>query len=347
MIVGFYFAEDKLIHRSFDLATNEYSSTDDQQKALAGGRSSIAKAAEIIQKNYDNKLLRGIGLAVPTSIVELDRQSASYGSLGNQLTPRGWTGFNAVDSLSQLLSDSSFKFGVPKAIGVISQVGAAAKGHFFSSLDDDKRKAAADPEFTCRAQHERTYLYIVADHGIGVASYNAGWLLHGTSVPNIGHSLVVPFDGVIPMRCEVHPQRTCLNSFASLDAIYHRWPHVKELKNGFKDCRDENIISIVAHYIAQATSNLVLYMSPQQIIIGGRIAENPLFLKHFKSNLQALLEHSSPFTEVSNRFLNKVDNLVKSQDDPHYGVNGAILTALEHFRSDQKRQQSEDSSNAT
>jgi len=59
------------------------------------------------------------------------------------------------------------------------------------------------------------------------------------------------------------------------------------------------------------------------------------------------LECDSPFPEVSNTVLNRIDNLVKNQDDPHYGVNGAILTAREHFERDNDQELSKDYSSAT
>lgn len=327
LIVGFYFAEDRLIHRGFDLSSGRFLEVDKSLVAIPNGEGSVRKAASIIKEFYIDRLGRpvvGVGLAVPTSILELDQHSDRYGTLGGQLAPIGWKNFNAKQTLLDELSSCGVSLAEPEKIGIISQVGATAKGHFKQHFGTP----ASKPSHPLK-NDKRSYLYIVADEGIGAASYNSGWLLHGSAVPNIGHSMVIPIDGDIPKTCKFHPRRPCLNAYASLDAIYARHPEILELPNKFIDCNDHSIISGVAHYIAQTVSNLVLFMSPQKIILGGRIADNPYFLGHFIENLSLLLENDEEFDELSYPQLKDFWSMVEHQGDKDFGVNGAVWTAYE------------------
>jgi len=113
-----------------------------------------------------------------------------------------------------------------------------------------------------------------------------------------------------------------LNSYASLDAIYERWP---ELGGDFSNCQDPNKLALVANYLAQAISNLVLFMSPTCIIMGGRISDNERFLEHFRAQLEFMLQPHVDYKDTKYDPFDDLDEFIKHQDDKNDGVRGAVF----------------------
>ena len=218
-----------------------------------------------------------------------------------------------------------------RSIGVVSQVGATALGDFDLNL----RSSYSEEGERDSAAKEGNFLYVVADAGIGCALINKGRLFHGVAVPSIGHSIVHLHEDTAPISCEFHGRRPCLNSVASLDAISKRWGHDASITDDGWRCKDPEKVALIANYIAQAVSNVIYFASPKQIVIGGRIENNPYFLELFRANLASILGVDDGKQHDGYSELHDLETFVRGQSefaswqpqkglDLHAGVRGAI-----------------------
>jgi fructokinase len=201
--------------------------------------------------------LASIGVA---SFGPLDPRPASA-TFGHILpTPKpGWTN-------ADILSPLRTAFDVP--IGFDTDVNGAALGEW--------RWGAA--------QGLDTFIYLTIGTGIGGGGLVNGKLMHGLLHPEMGHiplprdSAVDPFQGGCPFHGD------CFEGLASGPAMEKRWGQKAETLPP-----DHPAWDLEAHYIALALQSLICTLSPQRIIIGGGVAQQPQIMPLVRQKTQAAL----------------------------------------------------------
>jgi fructokinase len=201
--------------------------------------------------------LASIGVA---SFGPLDPRPASE-KFGHILpTPKpGWTNADIVGPLREV-------FDVP--IGFDTDVNGAALGEW--------RWGAA--------QGLDTFIYLTIGTGIGGGGLVNGELMHGLIHPEMGHiplprdSAHDPFVG----NCPFHGD--CFEGLASGPAMERRWGQKAETLPP-----DHPAWDLEAHYIALALRTFICTLSPQRIIIGGGVAQQPHIMPLIRQKTQAAL----------------------------------------------------------
>ncbi len=190
--------------------------------------------------------------------VDLRPGSASYGFITTTPKP-GWANTNLVGALRAAL-------GVP--VGFDTDVNGAA-------LAEQRWGAGqgADP-----------VVYLTIGTGIGGGIVSGGGTVHGLVHPEIGHTLIPherqadPFPGVCPYHGD------CLEGLASGPALRARWGQAAETLP-----EDHPAWALEAHYLALAAANLVCTLSPERIIFGGGVMQQPLLLPLVRQQTAELL----------------------------------------------------------
>lgn len=148
------------------------------------------------------------------------------------------------------------------------------------------------------AQGLDTFIYLTVGTGIGGGAMVNGRLLHGLIHPEMGHIglahdwLKDPYAG----RCPYHGD--CLEGMAAGPAIGERWGvSAAELPP------DHPAWELEADYLAQALRAFICILSPQRIIMGGGVMEQPqLFplLRHkTQTYLNGYVQHPAILTEIA------------------------------------------------
>ncbi|UQZ33360.1 fructokinase [Paenibacillus sp. PK3_47] len=182
----------------------------------------------------------GIGSFGP---VDLRPESRTYGYVTTTPKP-GWANFDLLGTLKQV-------FDVP--FGWDTDVNAAVYG--------EVRWGAAQGLTNC--------LYMTVGTGVGVGIYSEGRLVHGLVHPEGGHVRIRrhPEDD-FPGICPYHGG--CLEGMAAGPALEARWG-----KKGYELPADHKAWEIEAFYIAQSLTDMILLLSPQKIILGGGVMQQP------------------------------------------------------------------------
>jgi fructokinase len=197
----------------------------------------------------------GIGSFGP---VDLQPTSSRYGSITSTPKP-GW-------AETDLIGPFRREFGVPVAFD--TDVNAAALGEW--------RYGAA--------QGLDAVVYLTVGTGIGGGTLVGGRLLHGLVHPEMGHLRVPhdlsadPFAGACPYHGD------CLEGLASGPAMAARWGQPAHTLPA-----DHPGWALEAHYLAMALHNVVCALSPQRIVIGGGVMEQPHLLPRVRHELGRLL----------------------------------------------------------
>jgi fructokinase len=197
----------------------------------------------------------GIGSFGP---VDLRPGSPRFGSIAATPKP-GWAGTDVIGAFTRA-------FGVPVAFD--TDVNAAAVGEW--------RYGAA--------QQLDTFLYLTVGTGIGGGGMVRGQLMHGLVHPEMGH-VRVPHDGVadaFPGVCPFHGD--CLEGLASGPAMAARWGVSPDALPP-----DHPAWALEARYLALALHGLVCTISPQRIVVGGGVMEQPQLLPLVRADLGRLL----------------------------------------------------------
>jgi fructokinase len=127
-------------------------------------------------------------------------------------------------------------------------------------FDTDVNAAALAEHRWGAAVGLETFVYITVGTGIGGGGMVKGRLLHGLSHPEIGHMRVPhdherdPFEGICPFHGD------CLEGLASGEAMKARAEPSAELE---------------AEYLALGVMNVISVLSPQRVIIGGGVMNEP------------------------------------------------------------------------
>lgn len=185
----------------------------------------------------------GVGSFGP---IDISQDSPSYGYITTTPKP-GWADYDLLGTLKQAF---------PVPFGWDTDVNAAAFG--------EVKWGAAQGLSNC--------LYMTVGTGVGVGVYAEGRLVHGLVHPEGGHVPVRrhPEDDYAG-RCPYHGD--CLEGMAAGPAIEARWGKKgQELPAGHKAWELE------AFYLAQSVTQAILLLSPQKILLGGGVMQQPQLL---------------------------------------------------------------------
>jgi fructokinase len=197
----------------------------------------------------------GIGSFGP---LDLNRASARYGFI--TATPKpGWAETDVVGPLSRA-------FGVPVAFDTDVNAAAVGEGRYGA------------------ARGLETFLYLTVGTGIGGGGLAGGRVLHGLVHPEMGHVRVPhdqatdPFPGICPFHGD------CLEGLASGPAMQARWGRPADALPS-----DHPGWALEARYLALALHGFVCTLSPQRIVLGGGVMEQPHLLPRVRHELGQLL----------------------------------------------------------
>jgi fructokinase len=251
----------------------------------------VARAARFFKEHGPVDIL-GVGAFGP---VDIHRDSPTWGTITT--TPKaGWGDTDLAGALTSVL-------GVPIALD--TDVNAAALGEW-------RWGAAAGLD---------TFLYITVGTGIGGGAVANGRVLHGLLHPEFGHMRIPhdrasdPFDGICPYHGD------CLEGLASGEAIRQRWGRPGQELSG------PAAWEIEAEYLALALVNVVCLLSPQRIIIGGGVAEQPTLLPLARQRLRELLAGYLRAPELT-----EPDATDRYVVPPQLGAHSGVIGALELAR---------------
>ena len=181
-----------------------------------------------------------------------------YGCITSTPKP-GWANTDFVGPLSDA-------FGVP--VGFDTDVNGAALGEW--------RWGAA--------QGLDTFIYLTIGTGIGGGGLFNGKLMHGLVHPEMGH-VPLPRDPAkdpFPGWCPYHGD--CFEGLAAGPALEKRWGVKAETLPP-----DHPAWELEAHYIALALHSFICTLSPQRIILGGGVMEQPQLMPLIREKTLASL----------------------------------------------------------
>jgi hypothetical protein len=323
IVASAYFAADAAI-----VATrSKGAATDVDPVRLEGAtdpETDLDRAAGKILDDAQGRRVAGVCLLCPGPFVTIDKSSPDYGRVSTTTSARKWEGVHAIDLFRDRLIAYGYDGPMPRIIAY-NQAGGTAMGDYFRrygpalAAANSRGAAALAAAFKALGNH----LYIVADEGIGAGLIVNGEPFHGESTLDVGHQTITVMENTLPKRCPLHPRRPCLNSVASLSAIRARWGMENE---DFVRCADPEKVGLIARYIAQMLSNVVLTLSPKRIVVGGRIAANELFLPALREELAYHLSIAGR-DDLHPGYFQRPDlsRLILSQTDRHCGVRGGLM----------------------
>jgi fructokinase len=213
----------------------------------------IARAADFFASDGSVAAV-GVGSFGP---IDLRRDSPTWGHITTTPKP-GWANTDLVRSLTEALD---------RPVAFDTDVNAAALG-------ERRWGAAAGLD---------TFCYITVGTGIGGGGMANGKLMHGLLHPELGHMRVPhdrerdPFDGICPYHGD------CLEGLASGEAVRARWGRAGE------DSADDRIWELEAEYLAHGLVNVICVLSPERIVIGGGVMNQPHLLPRVRVHVRRLL----------------------------------------------------------
>ncbi|MFZ5910578.1 MAG: ROK family protein [Chloroflexota bacterium] len=258
--------------------------------------------------DFFNEQIRSLGPLASIGVasfgpVDPEPASAKFGHILPTPKP-GWTDADIVGPLRSA-------FGLPVA------------------FDTDVNGAALGEWKWGAAQGLDTFIYLTIGTGVGGGGLVNGRLMHGLLHPEMGHIPLPrdpetdPFEGACPFHGD------CFEGLASGPALEKRWGARAETLPP-----DHPAWDLEAHYIALALQSLICTLSPQRIIIGGGVAQQPHILPLVRrKTLAALNEYvQSPV------ILDHIETyIVPPALGGRAGVLGAIALAQSVVTTDQHR----------
>jgi fructokinase len=159
-------------------------------------------------------------------------------------------------------------------------------------------------------------LYLTVGTGVGGGAMVERRLVHGLVHPEMGH-IRLPHDFArdpFPGACPFHGN--CLEGLASGPAMAQRWGLPAEHLPAGHPAWD-----LEAEYLALALHNFVCTLSPQRIILGGGVMDQPALLPLIRQRLGELLAGYVKSPEV----LERLDSYVVA---PGLGNRAGLLGAV-------------------
>jgi fructokinase len=183
-------------------------------------------------------------------------------------------------------------------------------------FDTDVNGAALGEARWGAAQDLSDFLYLTIGTGIGGGAISNGRVVHGMLHPEMGH-IRIPHDTARdPFRgcCPYHGD--CLEGLASGPAIEARWGVAgRELPPGHP------VWELEARYLALGLANWVCTLSPQRIVMGGGVMQQPHLFPLLRKELSCILNGYIRSPEI-------LENLESYVVPPLLGSRSGVLGAL-------------------
>ena len=186
------------------------------------------------------------------------------------------------------------------------------------AFDTDVDAAALGEHRWGAARGLDTFSYVTVGTGIGGGAIVGGKLLHGLAHPEFGH-LRIPHDreaDPFPGICQYHGD--CWEGLASSPALEARWgrpPH---------EVTDEVPWALEAHYLAVGLVSVISVLSPERIVIGGGVMNQPGLLERVQREIVGLLNGYLDAPELSDEI---GEFIVRPALGDRAGVLGALALA--------------------
>lgn len=162
-------------------------------------------------------------------------------------------------------------------------------------FDTDVNGAALAEARLGAGRGAQSLIYVTVGTGIGGGAVIGGRTVHGLLHPEMGHLPVrrhpdepAGFNGVCPYHGD------CLEGMASGPAIEARWG-----LPAYQLPADHRAWAFEAHYLAQACFAMSVVVSPERIVLGGGVMDQPHMLPMVRERLRELNNGYIPLPEVS------------------------------------------------
>jgi fructokinase len=187
------------------------------------------------------------------------------------------------------------------------------------AFDTDVNAAALGEHRWGAAQGLDTFCYITVGTGIGGGGMARGKLLHGLVHPEIGH-MRIPHDleaDPFPGACPYHDD--CWEGLASGRAIEARWGRPAE------DLADDHAVwELEARYLALGVVSVICVLSPERIVLGGGVMNQPQLLPLIRREVIGLMNGYLDLAAVDGGVARYITLPALA---PRSGVLGAIALA--------------------
>lgn len=187
------------------------------------------------------------------------------------------------------------------------------------SFDTDVNVAALGEHRWGAAQGLDTFIYLTIGTGLGGGGMINGRLMHGLIHPEMGHIRLPhdwptdPYTGACPYHGD------CFEGMAAGPALEERWGQPAKTLPA-----DHPAWELEAHYLALGLTNFICTLSPQRIIMGGGVMEQPQLFPLVRRKVQDLLNGYVQSPEI----LKRIDQyIVPPRLGNRAGVLGAIALA--------------------
>ena len=249
----------------------------------------IAKAIAFFRQEADREPIEAVGIAA-FGPLDPDISSATFGYITTTPKPH-WGNVDLAGPIREALH-------LP--VGFDTDVNGAALGEW-------RWGAAKDLD---------TFLYLTIGTGVGGGGLINGHRPHGLIHPEMGH-ILLPHDWALdpyPGHCPYHGD--CLEGMTCGPAIADRWG-----VPGHELPADHPAWDLEAHYLAIALHNFVCTLSPQRIILGGGVMDQPQLFSKIRTKLKKSLAGYVQAPAI----LEDVENYVVP---PGLGNQAGVLGAL-------------------
>ncbi len=249
----------------------------------------IARAIEFFKAHAASARLAAVGIGT-FGPVDPNPASPTFGYITTTPKP-GWAHTDFAGAIRRAL-------GVP--VGFDTDVNAAALG--------EQRWGAA--------QGIDNFIYLTIGTGIGGGALVNGALLHGLIHPEMGH-IFIPHDWAIDPYAGFCPYHgDCFEGLAAGPAIEKRWG-----QRGENLPADHVAWEWEARYLALALANFTCTLSPQRIVMGGGVMQQPRLLPRVRDQVRAWLNNYVHAPEI----LERIDEYIVA---PGLGKRAGVLGAL-------------------
>jgi fructokinase len=184
------------------------------------------------------------------------------------------------------------------------------------AFDTDVNAAALGEYRWGAAQGLETFVYMTVGTGIGGGAFANRRLLHGLMHPEMGH-ILIPHDrqrDPYPGFCPFHGD--CLEGLAAGPALEGRWG-----RKGQELPPEHPAWALEAHYLALGLEALFTILSPQRVILGGGVMQQPHLLPMVRDELLRLLNGYLQIPVL----LHEINRLIVP---PALGSNTGVLGAI-------------------
>ena len=249
----------------------------------------LGRAIRFFQQHQKEESLAAVGIA-SFGPVDPHPDSPTFGYITTTPKP-GWAHTDVAGTIRRALS-------VP--VGFDTDVNGAALGEY--------RWGAA--------QGLDTFIYLTIGTGIGGGGMVNGKLLHGLIHPEMGHTRIPHDRNLDPYAgcCPYHGD--CLEGLAAGPALEERWGQRAETLPA-----DHPAWQLEAEYLALGLVNFICTLSPQRIIMGGGVMQQPHLLPLVRRRVQDLL---NGYLQVP-MILERIDDYIVP---PELGNRAGVLGAI-------------------